>query len=229
MLRLLLVGLAACSWGTSGPPASDAPISSQDLVEELGRRDPAEVDAIVARARALREARAPADEVPPVVAVELDLPPRRYDGPGPDEPDAPVVPVELDLPPLRYDGPGPDETDAPPEPAPERVAPAPEPAPRPRRPAPPDDGAVKPDLSDPKVTACTQDADCRITCAMSCCGAPCGCRSAYNVAFVAAIEKWGRRDCPADRQCPAVGCAYEPAHFAVCRDGRCRASDRPGF
>ncbi len=230
MLRILIVGLAACSWVAPAPAPREEPLSTQDLVEELGRRDPAEVEAIVARAREARAARAPADDGPPVVPVELELPPLRYDGPAPAETDAPVVPVELDLPPLRYDGP--EETDAPaPEPA--RVAPAPKPAPKPKpapRPvAPRDDGAVKPDLSDPRAKACTQDADCGITCAMDCCGAPCGCRTAYNVAFIPAIEKWGRRDCPVDRQCPAMGCAYQPAHFAVCRDGQCRAGQGLGF
>lgn len=229
-MRWMLVLMSVSCFGTPE-------VSRQDVVEYLRARGDAERAAIVAEADA-----APREEppfTPEVVPVELDLPPGR---PGVDEgpDDGEVTPVELDLPPRRpgvdsrddgEDAPADRSPESPVEPlapvvpkkplAPQRPAAPVEPAPAPRPPAPPADDAVKPDLSDPSVRACTSHDDCGITCAMACCGAPCGCRGAYNRAFIPAIEKWGRRDCPAVIDCPAVGCAYEPAFGAVCRNGRC--------
>jgi len=223
-------------------------VSRRDVVEYLRARDSAERAAILAEADAAEAAGLPEAE-PRVQPVELDLPPRRPQVDASPDPGR-VTAVELDLPPRRPDVDGdPDDREVrpaaprrtpegpatpdgePPGPGPAEQPPAQPTAPvaprqeRRRAPAspatPPDDGATKPDLSDPKVRACTSHADCGITCAMDCCGAPCGCRGAYNRAYIDAIEKWGRRDCPARIDCPAVGCAYEPAFGAVCRNGRC--------
>jgi hypothetical protein len=232
-MRWFLAVMAVACIGSSD-------LSRGDVVEYLRARDSAERAAILAEADAAETAGLPEAERR-VQPVELDLPPRRPEVDGAAD-SARVTPVELDLPPRRPDDDG-DPDDGEVRPAAPRRTPDGEPPdtgpadqPPPAQPAaprqerrraptspapPPDDGATKPDLSDPKVRACTSHADCGITCAMDCCGAPCGCRGAYNRAYIDAIEKWGRRDCPARIDCPAVGCAYEPAFGAVCRNGRC--------
>jgi hypothetical protein len=107
-------------------------------------------------------------------------------------------------------------------------APAPRPSPQPAPKPAPSDPPVKPDLSSPEATRCETSADCQISCAMSCCGAPCGCRTALNVATARAAEAWGTRDCPPERDCPEVACAYQPAMGAECVRGVCRAIDGLG-
>lgn len=207
-------------------PAPSVRASRQQVIDYLADLEPEELAAVLAEATAAPEPSSGSDRVQP---VELDLPPRRPETDGlepPDESSAPRRPETDGFEPLdepRAPAAPVEPPEAPPPPVPPTNEPSPPPQPAtPTRPQPQDDGAVKPDLSDPKVYACTSPGDCAITCAMDCCGAPCGCRTAVNKAFKPAIEKWGRRDCPSPRRCPAVGCAYEPAMAATCRDGRCQ-------
>lgn len=79
--------------------------------------------------------------------------------------------------------------------------------------------------------ACTTSADCTIFCpsAPGCCGDPCGCRNAVRRDRVAALAASFPKACTRPPHCPAMGCAYEPAMSAVCRDGVCRATSGVGF
>jgi hypothetical protein len=111
-------------------------------------------------------------------------------------------------------------------------APVPPPQPSPATPAPPPSPPVeqpppapaRPRPAVPAHLACTTSAECTISCEGDCCGAPCGCRTAMNVAAARRLKAHPPQCGPADRRrCPAVACAYEPAFGATCRDGRCVA------
>ena len=85
-----------------------------------------------------------------------------------------------------------------------------------------------PPLPGPDPTVCDDNADCELSCVPrdSCCGAPCGCRSAYNHEGAARVKAYADATCPSVREdCPAVGCAREDARFAACVAGHCRAVD----
>jgi hypothetical protein len=123
------------------------------------------------------------------------------------------------------------------EPAP-AVAPAPDPAPAP---ASPPDAAPAPDAAPPPPAkpapapndpyACTTPADCVIDCprVKGCCSLDaCGCRHAIRRDRVAWFAAEYARTCQRTPNCPAVGCAHEPAMGAACRNGRCVAVDGPG-
>lgn len=78
---------------------------------------------------------------------------------------------------------------------------------------------------------CQHSSECVLSCpdAQGCCGDPCGCRHAINARHKAAYEASYPNTCSRP-PCPAMGCAYEPAHSAVCRNGRCVGSSGPlGF
>jgi hypothetical protein len=111
-----------------------------------------------------------------------------------------------------------------------RAPPNPSPAPAPRvTPAPPEPGAPSArDPSDPY--ACDGPGQCMLACpeAPGCCGWSCGCRHAIHRDHAASFTA----NYPATCQrapCPAVGCAYEPAASATCRNGRCVAASGVAF
>jgi hypothetical protein len=76
---------------------------------------------------------------------------------------------------------------------------------------------------------CLDSSECVLSCPepSGCCGHPCGCRHAINARHRAAYEANYARTCSRP-PCPAVGCAYEPAAFAVCRNHRCQAGSGLG-
>ncbi len=78
--------------------------------------------------------------------------------------------------------------------------------------------------------ACTTSADCTIFCpnVPGCCGNPCGCRNAIRRDRAAAYAASYAKTCTRPPHCPAMGCAYQPAMSATCRDGRCVASSGLG-
>lgn len=97
-------------------------------------------------------------------------------------------------------------------------------------------GATKTKASKAKPPAspqsCTQPSDCVVFCpnAPGCCpSAPCGCRSAINHAFEEAARADFAKSCTRVPNCPAMGCAYEQAMGATCREGRCVATKGPAF
>lgn len=111
---------------------------------------------------------------------------------------------------------------------------APRPSPEPGAPIPglqiqlPARLAELPPLPGPDPRACKVDADCEVSCTPmnSCCGSPCGCRSAYNHEGAARMKAHVEELCPrVERDCPAVACAREDARAARCEAGRCVASD----
>jgi hypothetical protein len=71
--------------------------------------------------------------------------------------------------------------------------------------------------------ACQAPADCVLSCpdARGCCGWACGCSHAINVHHRAAFEAGYPQTCARVPNCPAMGCSYEPAIAATCRNGRC--------
>lgn len=96
-------------------------------------------------------------------------------------------------------------------------------------PEPPSEREVAEARKDPYF--CVDSSECVLSCPVphGCCGNPCGCRHAINVQHRAAYEAEYARSCSRP-PCPAVGCAYEPAYFAVCRNNRCQgASNMSGF
>lgn len=92
--------------------------------------------------------------------------------------------------------------------------PAPSPAPEPASPS-----------ANIDFQACTADGDCIVHCpnVSGCCGWSCGCTNAINKAHEAAFDAHYARTCARAPNCPAMGCAYEPHHFARCVDNRCRS------
>ena len=117
-----------------------------------------------------------------------------------------------------------------PDPAPLPATTSPDPAPAPRLPL--DPGFSVPISSPPpELFACETDSDCTIECDIpgNCCGAPCGCRTAVNAAVLDALRKRPWAACPSPPDCPAMGCAYDPAFGARCDGGRCVATDGPGL
>lgn len=77
---------------------------------------------------------------------------------------------------------------------------------------------------------CETSAECVLSCpsAPGCCGDPCGCRHAINKAHQAAHEEGFKTSCQKP-PCPAYGCAYEPAYFAVCHQNRCVGADSAAY
>ena len=76
----------------------------------------------------------------------------------------------------------------------------------------------------PATHACASSADCTLSCE-GCCGAPCGCNNAVNLA-AAQQERESRVDRCASfdtSRCPAVACAWQD-YMAFCRNGRCIAA-----
>lgn len=71
--------------------------------------------------------------------------------------------------------------------------------------------------------ACESAADCVIFCPSvpGCCGATCGCKHAIRRDHTAAYEAEYKRTCARPPRCPIVGCAYQEAAFADCREHRC--------
>lgn len=123
--------------------------------------------------------------------------------------------------------------------APAEVAPAAPPAERPAppthaptpRPTPPPRPGPRPSAPRPSgMGACETAADCVVHCAKApgCCpDAPCGCRNAIRKDKVAEYDAWFASSCTPTRACPAVGCAWDEAFGATCREGRCVATDGP--
>lgn len=87
--------------------------------------------------------------------------------------------------------------------------------------------AVDPEVAtDPR--ACEADEDCVLYCpsAPGCCSSdPCGCRGAVHVGREADADTAYAARCEPSPGCSPVGCAYEPARGAACRDHRCVATD----
>ena len=109
-----------------------------------------------------------------------------------------------------------------PDPPPHREA---SPAPPPSRVPPPGpEPALRPPVPRPAGADCESAADCEIFCpsAPGCCGNPCGCQSASPRAKHAEIERAFPKSCRRT-PCPAMGCAFQPAMGATCRDHRCVA------
>lgn|GEM_PF-1988128 len=106
------------------------------------------------------------------------------------------------------------------------VVDTPTPPPTPTPTPPPNDPSAGVDFQ-----ACTADSDCIVHCPRidGCCGWPCGCRNAINKAHVAAYDAHSARTCQKAPDCPAMGCAYEPHHFARCVNNRCRSSGLGSF
>lgn len=83
-----------------------------------------------------------------------------------------------------------------------------------------------PQASQVDPRACTADADCEVYCpdVEGCCGWSCGCRNAINRNHRDVFTAQHAQSCERQPDCPAMGCAYEPAHAAECVNGRCRAA-----
>ena len=91
--------------------------------------------------------------------------------------------------------------------------------------------SAKPAPATPKLppgAECSTMSDCVLSCpdAPGCCGFPCGCRNAIPRAKQAAFESGYAKSCQKP-PCPAMGCAYEPAIGATCKNGRCVAVSLP--
>lgn len=160
---------------------------------------------------------------PPETIAEV---PPAHTAPAP--PPAPPIPeVEAPPPPPT---PAPDTIPevTPPAPRPPPVRPSPRPPP-PTPPRPPTHPTPHPPPP-PDLWSCTSDADCVISCPRveGCCGEPCGCRAAVRRD---ARDAWtAHYAATCDRvPCPAVACAYEPALYAACAQGRCVGRDGPGL
>lgn len=202
---LLLFLLLACS--TSEPP----PVVQVSLGEAAEPAEPAVAPAeppiVLPRPQPRQDSRSAQDDNDH--PETLRLPPARPDSAESDDEDQDEVddhPPTLRLPPERPDVP----EDGDPE-ADEAASLEPEAAP-----------LTKPDLRSPKARACQDHSDCVISCAMDCCGAPCGCKTAVARAMLPAIEAWGRRDCPPATECPPVACRRVDAMGALCDDGVCK-------
>ncbi|WP_437872545.1 hypothetical protein [Sorangium sp. So ce363] len=85
-----------------------------------------------------------------------------------------------------------------------------------------------PASSDPY--ACQSPTDCVLSCPepAGCCGWPCGCQHAIHRDHRAAFEANFEKTCTRPPRCPAVGCAFERAVGATCRNGRCVATTTLG-
>jgi hypothetical protein len=79
--------------------------------------------------------------------------------------------------------------------------------------------------------ACARSDECTIACPQvtGCCGWSCGCRNAIRRDQVDSFAARYSQTCSHPPHCPVVGCAYEPAASAVCRNGRCTAVSGVGF
>ncbi|MFW6051146.1 MAG: hypothetical protein ACODAU_08225 [Myxococcota bacterium] len=129
-----------------------------------------------------------------------------------------VVGTVLEVPARVARRPAPRTEPTPPRPAPERESPAPTDK---------DERKRQEARGDPY--ACQQHSDCVLSCpdAPGCCGWPCGCRHAIHEDHRAAFEARYPDTCDKP-PCPAVGCAYQPAFGAMCRNGRCVGVRHPG-
>ncbi len=87
--------------------------------------------------------------------------------------------------------------------------------------------APAPAASTGDPAACTADGDCEVYCpeVQGCCGWTCGCRNAINRSQRDAFAAAHAQSCARTPDCPAMGCAYEPAYAAACVNGRCQARD----
>ncbi|WP_437916460.1 hypothetical protein WME73_17865 [Sorangium sp. So ce302] len=85
-----------------------------------------------------------------------------------------------------------------------------------------------PASSDPY--ACQSPTDCVLSCPepAGCCGWPCGCQHAIHRDHRAVFEANFEKTCTRPPRCPVVGCAFERAVGATCRNGRCVATTTLG-